>query len=276
MELGATGSDDWITTTRQAVTETQAFDTVYATRLMVDVVPNPWVARSLLGDLLNSLAERGLSAEKVDRMAAYILEELRKHLLSERDRLEDEEFHAFVAAERIQFRLRADRTLWQLPHELATEKPANSPQLLRESGGGIDNSIFSPVYQADLNPSEREFACYLDEQTALQWWHRNVARTGYGIQGWRKNRVYPDFIFGYQLSGNKKRIAIWETKGDQLAGNLDTEYKRKLLKTMSDSFKSERVVHLGELALVGEDGEIVECQMVLMSEWKTALHAAFA
>jgi type III restriction enzyme len=272
MELGEADTDYWITTSREALTEIQSFDTVYATRLMVDVVPNPWVARALLGDLLRDLAGKGLTPEKIDGMASYILEELRKHLLSERDRLAEAEFHAGVAAERIQFRLRADRNLWQLPYEMTTARPAGARPLRRASDEPLEFSIFAPVYEADLNPAEQEFACYLDEQAALQWWHRNVARTGYGIQGWKKNRVYPDFIFGYQRAGNRKRIAVWETKGDQLAGNLDTEYKRKLLKAMSAAYKAEHVVHAGELALVGEDGESIECEMVLMSEWRPALN----
>jgi hypothetical protein len=43
---------------------------------------------------------------------------------------------------------------------------------------------------------EGEFACYLDEQKALQWWHRNAAMaSNYFVQGWLKNKVYPDFVF---------------------------------------------------------------------------------
>ena len=138
------------------------------------------------------------------------------------------------------------------------------------SGGLVEKSVFSPVYEEDFNTDEAEFACYLDEQAALDWWHRNVAKTGnYALQGWRKNRVYPDFVFAHQKSGKKQRIVVWETKGDQLEGNLDTVYKRKLLDAMSKNpSRLEDVVRAGELELVGKDGASVTCEMVLMSEWK--------
>ena len=67
---------------------------------------------------------------------------------------------------------------------------------------------------------------------------------------------------------------MWETKGDQLEGNLDTVYKRKLLDAMSKCFRAEDVVRAGELELVGKDGTSVTCEMVLMSEWKARINGA--
>jgi type III restriction enzyme len=239
---------------------------------MVDVLPNPWVARALVGELIAKLRARGLSQAQIDGAAGFILEELRKWLLAERDRLAETKFREDVAAERIQFRLRADQTAWELPTALETDRLKSERQLQRSSGGPIEKSIFAPVYEKDFNPDEAEFACYLDEQAALEWWHRNVAKSGnYHLQGWKKNRVYPDFIFAHQKAGKKQRIVVWETKGDQLEGNLDSEYKRKLLDTMTQCFKAEDVVKAGELELVGLDGTTVTCEMVLMSVWKTGI-----
>jgi type III restriction enzyme len=256
----------------ESVMESASFDSVYATRLMVDVLPNPWVARALVGKLLAELRARGLSAAQIDGASGFILEELRKWLLEERDRLAEAKFRKDVAAERIQFRLRADQTAWELPTTLETDRQKTDRQLQRSSGGPIEKSVFAPVYEKDFNKAEAEFACYLDEQAALEWWHRNVAKSGnYHLQGWRKNRVYPDFIFAHQKAGKKQRIVVWETKGNQLEGNLDSEYKRKLLDTMTQCFKAEDVVRAGELELIGQDGTTVTCEMVLMSDWKTGI-----
>jgi type III restriction enzyme len=268
--IGSGTGKEWLEKSDlQSVYESARFDAVYATRLMVDVLPNPWVARALIGELLTALRKRGLDDARLGGSSGFILEELRKWLLKERDRLAEARFLEDVAEERIQFRLRADQTPWEIPFVLETDQPKTARQLVRSSGGPLEKSIFAPVYQDDFNSDEADFACYLDEQAALEWWHRNVAKTGnYAVQGWRKNRVYPDFIFGHQRSGKKQRIVVWETKGDQLEGNLDSEYKRKLLKTMSDAFKTEDVVHAGELELVSKDGTSVMCKMVLVSEWK--------
>jgi type III restriction enzyme len=128
---------------------------------------------------------------------------------------------------------------------METDRSATARQLVRRSSGGpIEKSIFTPVYEEDFDGKrdEPDFACYLDEQSALEWWHRNVAKgSNYHLQGWKKNRVYPDFIFGLQRSGKKRRILVWETKGDQLEGNLDSEYKRKLLDAMSRMKKWRRL-----------------------------------
>jgi len=272
VRVGLGTGKEWLQESgREELMEFASFDSVYATRLMVDVLPNPWAARALVGTLLAELRTRGLTEAEIDGASGFILEELRKWLLEERDHLAEAKFRGDVATERIQFRLRADHAAWELPTTLETDRPAKARKLVRQSSGGpIEKSVFAPVYEEDFNPDEAEFACYLDEQAALAWWHRNVAKGGnYHLQGWRKNRVYPDFIFAHQRAGKKQRIVVWETKGNQLEGNLDSEYKRKLLNTMTQCFKNEDVVRAGELELVGQDGTSVTCEMVLMSEWKT-------
>jgi type III restriction enzyme len=93
----------------------------------------------------------------------------------------------------------------------------------------------------------------------------------YSIQGWKKGKVYPDFIFAHERTPKADRILVWEMKGDQLEGNLDTEYKRKLLATVSAHFKVEDGVKAGTLELVGQGGETVLCELVLMSGWNTQL-----
>lgn len=254
----------------KVIQETTKFDPVYATRSVVDIVPNPWVARAAIDDLVKALKKRGFNDTKLGSASSYILEEMRKWLQEQRDVLAENQFMADVASERIQFRLRADRKLWRVPTEIETDRPAKAHQLRRNSGGLIENSLFSPVYEDDFNSDEAEFACYLDEAKALRWWHRNVAKAGnYWIQGWKKNRVYPDFIFAHERTGDTDRILVWETKGDQLEGNLDTTYKRKLLENISANYRAEDGIKAGTLELVGHAGEAVKCDLVLMRDWRT-------
>jgi type III restriction enzyme len=254
------------------VFEPLAFDPVYATRSVVDIVPNPWVARNLIGELLQALRNRGFDDAKLGEVSSYILEELRKWLQQQRDLIAEKQFVADVTGECIQFRLRADRELWKMPREIPTDRAEGARQVARRSGGLTEKSLFSPVYEDDFNRPEAEFACYLDEVEALRWWHRNVAKgANYWIQGWKKGRVYPDFIFAHERAGKKDRILVWEMKGDQLEGNLDTNYKRKLLKTVSDHFRADTVVKAGILELVSEGGESFLCELVLISGWQTEL-----
>ncbi len=57
------------------------------------------------------------------------------------------------------------------------------------------------------------------------------------MRGWRRGNVYPDFLFAaLKDEGGRERIVVVETKGEQLEGSRDTEYKRALLDTLSGAF----------------------------------------
>ena len=267
------GKSPFISTPTVDMDEDSLFDPVYATRIVSDIVPNPWIARKLVGDCLTRLHERGFKPGQLGAISGLLLEELRKFLLENRDKMAEAQFIADVAAERIQFRLRIDKHNWRMPNAMETNLPEQSPQLPKPSGNLTGKSLFSPVYAADYNNDEREFACYLDEHKALVWWHRNVAKAGqFSLQGWRKQKVYPDFIFVLKRLDKANKLVCIETKGDQLEGNLDTAYKRKLMELVTRHYQQGDTVKAGELELVADNGISVVCDLLLMSEWKTKLH----
>ncbi|WP_018698729.1 DEAD/DEAH box helicase [Amorphus coralli] len=250
--------------------ETLVFDPAHAVRMVSDIVPNPFVGREIVGRLLDGLRARGFDDEKLGTLASLIIEELRKGLDAARHARAEALFKAEVDAGRIQFRLRLDGRNWRMPFNVETTEPVNSRQLVSKTGGPLEKSLFSPVYENELNRDEREVAVYLDGEAALVWWHRNVARTQYGIQGWRKAKIYPDFIFAVQREGMANRVTVLETKGDQL-DNLDTAYKREVLSFLSDNFRWDTATPAGELELVQDTGETVEGTLILMSEWEAKL-----
>jgi type III restriction enzyme len=254
-----------------ASSELLDFDPTYAVRMISDIVLNPFVGREIVGRLVASLRARGFDDEKLGRLASLIIEELRKCLDTERTARAEALFKAEVADGRIQFRLRVDGRNWRMPETVETTEPENAPQLHNLIGGALEKSLFRPVYENEMNNDERDVAVHLDGDKALIWWHRNVARAQYGLQGWKRARIYPDFIFAVRRGDGSPRITVLETKGDQLAYNLDTEYKREVLKVMSENFTWDKTVPAGTLDLVQENGETVECALILMSEIPTKL-----
>ena len=250
--------------------EPQVFDPTYATRMISDLVPNAWIARTIVGDLCTGLVNRGFTPEQLGKHAGLIVEELRMWLDTLRNQRAEAHFRAEVAAGRIQFRLRTDRHNWRMPFETETFEPPTAEKL------AVEKSLFSPIYRGDFSSQdEREIAVYLDGESALKWWHRNVARSNYAVQGWRRDKIYPDFIFaslGSDPGGDPhNRLTVLEMKGKHLAGNDDTEYKKAVLQLMSDAFAIEPSSPIGELELVIEDGTSVACELVLMPDWKTRL-----
>ena len=251
-------------------TEVLRFDPAHTVRTISDLLPNPFVAREVVGALLDALRARGFDEDRLGRFAGLIASGLRRGLDSARTDRAETLFKAEVAAGRVQFRLRLDGRNWRMPETMETTEPEDARQLLNEAGGPLEKSLFAPVYEAGLNKDERDVAVYLDRERALTWWHRNVARSQYGIQGWKKAKIYPDFIFAVQTAGEAKRITVLETKGDQL-DNLDTAYKRDMLAFLSYHFAWDDHAPAGRLEIVRNDGETVEGTLILMSEWQNEL-----
>ena len=274
IRLAENGNDLFVGEMIAESSELLVFDPAYAVRMVVDIAPNPFVGREIVGRLVASLRTRGFDETKIGQLAGLIVEELRKGLATERDARAEAIFKAGVATGRIQFRLRLDGRNWRMPFQIETTEPDTARQLISRTGGPLERSLFTPVYENELNKDERDVAVYLDGETTLTWWHRNVARTQYGIQGWKRGKIYPDFLFAVQTAGNTNRVTVLETKGDQL-DNLDTAYKRDVLSFLSDNFAWDAFTPAGELELVRSSGETVQCALVLMSEWKAKLPTYF-
>jgi len=80
----------------------------------------------------------------------------------------------------------------------------------------------------------------------------------------------------HERMDKKDRILVWEMKEDQLEGNLDTAYKRRLLEIISTDFRTEDGLKAGTLELIGRTPDTVECDLVLISQWTTKASSTFA
>ncbi len=270
IRLADDGEELFVGETVAANSEVLAFDPAHTVRMISDIVPNPFVGREIVGRLLSALRGRRFDDAKLGSVASLIVDELRKGLDQEQIERAEALFKAGVAAGHIQFRLRLDGQNWQMPLETETTQPDGARQLVGKDGGPLQRSLFAPMYEDDFNTDERNVAVYLDGDVALSWWHRNVARSQYAVQGWRKAKIYPDFIFAVSRKDGASRITVLETKGDQL-DNLDTAYKREVLTFMSKNFNWDSTVAAGTLELVKKTGETVDMTLILMSEWKAKL-----
>ena len=88
----------------------------------------------------------------------------------------------------------------------------------------------------DLNDYEKAIALYLDSRPQVLWWYRNlVGPDHFSIQGYRRPRIYPDFVV--QEGKGKTPVAsvlVVESKGKHLKGNEDTNYKRDIGKAFQE------------------------------------------
>ena len=81
----------------------------------------------------------------------------------------------------------------------------------------IPNSLYSEEEYFD-NDYERDFVMNIASKGNIEWWHRNIARHGFAING--AVTAYPDLI----VRTKSGKVLVVETKGDHL-DNLDSRIK---------------------------------------------------
>ena len=255
--------------------DTRAFDCAYSTQLISDIIPNPWLARQIIGELVSTLKKK-IGEEKLGKLASYINDSFREWLLKKRDEMAETRFRQAVKDGFIQFRLRTDGEIghvnWEMPNISRTNQYEGADQLISRRGLPLQRSLFLPMYKDDMNTEERHIATYIDDVDTVNWWHRNVARNHYSLQGWRRDKIYPDFICSVNTSDEgKPKLVVLEMKGEHLAGNEDTRYKQAILELMTQSFSIEQGERVGEMELIGAGDTSIVCDLLLFTEWQQKL-----
>ena len=101
-----------------------------------------------------------------------------------------------------------------------------------------------------------------------------MAKAQYGLQGWKRHQVYPDFVFAHVSGAGENSLVVLETKGLHLAGSNDTQYKQALLLRLTEAFAQNRMQPTGQVELVG-GGNTVVCDLVFDQAWQGALNARY-
>jgi len=256
----------------QDAAQTETLDRARLVRSLLDLAPNAWLVWDWVDQVVERLTKQGMAESVLARSVSSLTERLRIDIEMERDRLAQAVFNRLVDQGLVQFSLRADATDYELPHAAELLLASQPPVLQRPDARAVEKSLLEPaLHTPDMNELEVAFAGYLDQKAALRWWHRNVARTQYGLQGWKRHKVYPDFVFGVLKQNGQSRTVVMETKGLQLEGNSDTHYKQALLARLTQAFKDERFARAGELTLEGQDRTEVVCDLVFEGDWRGTL-----
>jgi len=221
-------------------------DSVFMTQQLRDIVANPWQAHRFAKDLLDSFRERA-DERSITNNFVFLIEELRRNLEHERDRLAEQVFRSLLEKNQLRFLIIGDDLAWTFPKKIAVKRTAQ--RLNRKDQSPLQLSLFDLVPEEDLNETEKAVAWYLEDQTRLFFWYRNRVRHDYGIQGWRRNRIYPDFIFTTTDEAEDSgydRVYVVETKGLHLKDADRTVYTRKLFDLCTRQAKARHWTDLGQ------------------------------
>ena len=217
-------------------------------RRLSDLLPNPWHAARIAAQMRETLTQNGETEEEIYDRRSYLVHVLREHVKSEVEQQAEQIFRRKLEQSEIKFDLETSEPNYKLRDKYEIEAGANDRPLTRY-GNPVQLSLFEPVFEQHFdNEFEKKFAYYLDESRALQWWHRIARRQRgeYYVQGWKQGRIYPDFVAMAREERGGTRVLIFETKGNHLGGNLDTEYKKKVLKTLEDTFNAAGTMRVRE------------------------------
>lgn len=210
-------------TGRAEKTGTLEIDLVFLSRQITELIPNPWYGYEIGQKAIDFLQEK-FDREIIAANFVFIIEELKKILDKERNRLAEQVFRKMIADKKFYFFLIESKGGFVLPSRI---KVKSSKQLVRNDNTPIQKSLFDYVPEENINNFEKSVAIYLDEQEKLLWWYRNMSRQDYHIQGWKRNKIYPDFVAAdkHEAKDDYGTVYVLETKGIYLR-NEDTKYKQ--------------------------------------------------
>ncbi len=199
----------------------------YATRRFSDVIENPFLARKKVEEFI-SILENRCGRDKVKEHFGFIVAELVNYLHNYRLEREEAAFRNLMQTGKLVLAVSDDP-------DIGYSVPPTDSISVDRTPNPYSKYLYSDVELSSLNSLETKVANILDEQEKLVWWFRNkVSRGWYSIQGWRQNKVHPDFVAAKKKeNGTLELVYVLESKGEHLLGSPDTEYKSKLLSEMT-------------------------------------------
>ena len=245
----------------------------FACRLS-DIMPNLWQAARIAEQMHEHLKADGETEAEIYDRRSYLAHVLREHVKSEVEKQAEQVFRNKLDQGEIRFDLETQEPNYRMVKRYEIQVGADDKPLTKY-GNPVQLTLFEPVFEQQFDSElEKKFAYYLDEEKALRWWHRVAARQrgGYYLQGWKRGRIYPDFVAMANEVGGVTRVLIFDTKGQHLEGNLDTEYKRKVLETLEGAFNTAGKMKMSEgpaqgiFQLVFSENEFLEISAWLNAE----------
>jgi len=202
------------------------FDSLYLTRRLYETIENAFIVYEIARHIFATL-EKGFDAETLDRDAGYIAREIEKRLIKHKCEQERTAFEELVSKGTLLLVVSDDeKTGFSMPEKDVVSNSAWSAYRL---------NLYESVDASTLNSLERDVAQYIEDSPNVIWWARNKAeKSWYAIQGWQKNKIRPDFVIASKnKDGALEFLYVVESKGEQLTGNPDTQYKTDVFSTMN-------------------------------------------
>jgi type III restriction enzyme len=243
-------------------------------RRMLDVIPNPWQGARILDDTLTKLRKRADEKTIIDSRLTLV-DRMARDLQEQLEAATESIFRAKVKSGEIVFKLLAaplDQLNFQFQEFFKVHVASGDDKtpLLRAIGTPLERSLYETAFKKHVNGFEKDVALYLDGKDAVTWWWRIAARRDWGLQGWMKSKVYPDFLIHLDTEKDVARFLVLETKGNHLEGSDDTEFKGRFFKLLEEAYT--KGVEAGEVDLFDDRPDEMRFRILIQeSAWEPDL-----
>lgn len=202
------------------------FDALYLTRRFTEIVDNAFVAREI-GEKVATLFSKQLDAQVLDQDAGYIAREIEKKLVEFKRSQEQDIFEKLITDRILELVVSDDERMgFEMPdHDIVANDIQSSYRL----------NLYEDVEHRSFNSLEQTVAEIIDHSKHVIWWARNKTTKGwYAVQGWQRNKIRPDFVIARKNDADELEfVYVVESKGEQLMGSADTEYKGAVFNRMN-------------------------------------------
>lgn len=207
----------------------------YITRRFGEYIDNAFLARKKALEWLGILNIE-LGKENVSNYFSYITSLLTKYIEEYKQQREEIIFKESLVNEKIKLAITNDKTIgFKVPDSdiITTTNSTNFYNL----------NLYDDVEVSSINNLEKKVIKILEKQETTLFWFRNrVAKNWYAIQGWRENKIRPDFVVAKKKENDELEIVyLIESKGEHLLGNNDTNYKNEVFKKMTEQNKNMKL-----------------------------------
>lgn len=242
----------------------------YFTRRMNEILENPFLSRHLVNKLIPVLKNK-FSDVEINGHFSFIVSMIFKDLESYKLKCEENIFNEYLENKRLVLAVSDDKSYGHKIPETDTIYVNRTPSAYRYY-------LFEDVELATMNTLEKQIGDILEKQEKILWWFKNRVRSNwYSIQGWKENKIYPDFVAAKKKDDNSiDLIYILESKGEHLEGNPDTIYKKSVLDRMTQIKNELGITKYQQLELgFGEIHDKIEFYLVEQNKEEEKLRTLY-
>jgi type III restriction enzyme len=184
-------------------------------------------------------------ADRLGLVKFTVRDHVERWIQEQVDKQTEQAFAKLFDSGRLLFYLECKECRFRIPPAIEIRA---TKRLVHDDHEPIAKSLFDYVEHETQNEYERRVALCLDRDANVLWWYRNlVGPENFTVQGYKRNRIYPDFVAQSSRDGKPvHRVIVIESKGKHLEGNPDTTYKRKVAKYFQEVGKKVTWQQLGE------------------------------